>query len=68
MTPYTSQAQVIEDEQVAGHYREPAPEELEKIEAYREQYRQAFGNYPVGSHWIDSVRLYVSLVRPGGVD
>ncbi len=67
MSPFTAHAQIVSTENVYGAYQEPTSEELEKIEAYREQYRQAFGEYPAGSHWIDSIKQLVSLLRPGGI-
>jgi len=68
MTPYIGRAQiVVDDEKVYGRYRDPTPEELLLIDEYRERYQQAFGVEPAGSHWIDSVRALVSLLRAGGI-
>ncbi len=32
----------------------------------RERYREAFGDWPAETHWIDALGLFVSLLRPGG--
>lgn len=67
MTAYTAHAQIVEEEHSYGSWKQPTEEQLKSIEAYREQYRQAFGVYPAGSHWIDDVRALVRLLRPGGI-
>ena len=45
---YTPHAQLIENEEWFGRRKEPTPEQLVVIEAYREKYLQAFGAYPAG--------------------
>ena len=51
MSPYTPHARIIVEEVVQGHAHEPIPDQLEKIEAYREAYLRTFDVYPAGSHW-----------------
>jgi hypothetical protein len=67
MSPYTPHARIIDEELVQGHAHEPTPEQLEKIEAYREAYLRMFDVYPAGSHWVDTVGRMVLLRRPGGL-
>lgn len=64
---FTAYAQIATTETVYGRYREPTPEELKEIDAYRDAYLAAFGVYPAGTHWIDCVGALVNLLRPGGI-
>jgi len=63
---YTPHAQIARTENIYGRLEQPKPPELEVIETYRETYRQAFGVYPAGTHYIDGLDLLVVLRRPGG--
>ena len=65
--PYTPHAQLIESEQWLGRRKEPTPEQLTVIEEYRGKYLRTFGPYPAGTHYIDGLDLFVSLLRPGGI-
>jgi hypothetical protein len=65
--PYAPHAQLLEKEQWLGRRREPTPEQLAVIEAYGEKYREAFGEWPAGTHWVDALGLFVSFLRPGGL-
>jgi hypothetical protein len=67
MRTYTPHAQLIENEEWFGRWKEPTPEQLVVIEAYREKYLQAFGVYPAWTHYIDALDRFVSLLRPGGI-
>jgi hypothetical protein len=64
---FCAHAQMVLSEQVYGQFRNPTPEQLIVIEAYRERYRATFGEYPAGHHWIDGVKALVSLLRPDGI-
>lgn len=67
MSPYTAHAQIIDEEKVQGMAHQPTPDQLGKIEQYRETYKKAYGVYPAGSHWVDTVGKMVLLRRPGGL-
>jgi hypothetical protein len=62
---YTPHARIVVKEKVEGYSREPTPEELEKLEHYREEYRRVFGDYPAGTHWIEQLRKFALLRRAG---
>lgn len=64
---YTPHAQIAKTETFYGRLTQPTPKELVVIEAYRERYREAFAEYPAGTHWIDGLGELVVLRRPGGL-
>jgi hypothetical protein len=67
VSPFTARAQIVLDEKVYGRFRDPTEEEMVVIDAYREKYKEVFGEYPAGTHWVDGVSALVSLLRPGGI-
>jgi hypothetical protein len=65
VTPYTPHARIVVEERVEGRSREPAPEELELLEDYRQSYNAAFGNYPAGTHFVDTLQKFAIFRRSG---
>lgn len=65
MTPYTPHARIVVEERVEGHSREPDPGELRALEEYREKYRQTFGEWPAGTHWVDTLQKFAIFRRSG---
>lgn len=65
MTPYTPHARIVVTETVEGRSREPAPAELEKLEEYRQTYYNAFGEYPAGTHFVDTLQKFAIFRRSG---
>lgn len=65
MTPYTPHARIVEDEQIVGSSREPDADERFALEAYREKYREAFGEWPAGVHYVDTLKKLALFRRAG---
>jgi len=64
---YTPHAQIAKTENFYGQLHQPTQGQLIVIDAYRERCREAFGEWPAGTHWIDELKELVVLRRPGGL-
>jgi hypothetical protein len=65
VTPYTPHARIVVSEKVEGRSREPTPEELEKLEDYRRRYNNEFGEWPAGTHFVDTLQKFALFRRDG---
>lgn len=65
MSPYTPHARIVVSETVRGRSREPTPEELEKLEHYRNRYCREFEEYPAGTHFVDTLQKFAIFRRDG---
>lgn len=60
-TTRSRRAPVIADEKVTRRRRQPTPDQLRVIEAYRDSYGTAFGVEPAGLHWLERLQAFVLL-------
>jgi hypothetical protein len=62
---YTPHARIVVKERVEGLSREPNPGELQALEEYREKYLQSFGEWPAGTHFVDTLQKFALFRREG---